>query len=170
MTFEFVCPTCKKTNRGVPAFRAMHAPASYYLVPSEERRARCSLAEDNCIVDRKTYLIKGALELPVHDELEAFSWGVWVAVSEASHTVWKETRQNLRRSHVRALPGWLNSWLPLYPSTINLRVLVHLRDDGEAPSIELQPTDHLLSLEQSRGLSRDRVIQLYDLTVHPKSR
>ena len=52
--------------------------------------------------------------------------------------------------------GWINTRLPDYPDTINLKALVHLRQGGLRPAIELEPTDHPLAVEQRKGLSHER--------------
>jgi len=62
--------------------------------------------------------------------------------------------------------GWLNAELPLYPSTVNLKTKVHLRDDGVRPSIELEPTDHPLAVEQREGIPVARVAEIYAYFEH----
>lgn len=44
--------------------------------------------------------------------------------------------------------------------------MVHLRDNGIRPFIELEPTDHLLAIEQREGISVERVAEIYALVVH----
>jgi len=62
--------------------------------------------------------------------------------------------------------GWLNAWLKPYPETMNLKARVHLRDRGIRPSIELEPTDHPLALEQRNGISVDPVAEIYATMMH----
>lgn len=166
MSFEFACPTCGRIYRGSPKFTAESAPVSYFLIPRAQRESRCRANDVNCIIDKKSYFIRGALELSVAGLNDPFSWGVWVAISEASHTRWKKALNTFGRSSEALMPGWLNSWLPLYPQTLNLRVLVHLRDGPAEPFVELAPTDHPLAIEQRNGITQARAIELYDKTVH----
>ncbi|MEH2613576.1 DUF2199 domain-containing protein [Bradyrhizobium sp. AZCC 1693] len=65
------------------------------------------------------------------------------------------------RARIGPFFGWLSAELPVYPSTENLKTLVHLRDDGIRPYIELQPTDHPLAVEQRDGITTDRVAEIY---------
>lgn len=46
---------------------------------------------------------------------------------------------------------------------------MHLRDDGVRPTIELEPTDHPLAVEQRNGVTVDRVAEIYAYIVHPRA-
>ena len=56
----------------------------------------------------------------------------------------------------------LNAWLKPYPDTMNLKSRVHLRNHGHRPTIELEPTDHPLALEQRNDFGRSRCGNLCD--------
>jgi hypothetical protein len=56
--------------------------------------------------------------------------------------------------------GWLCNDLGVYPTTFGLKTLVHLRDAGQRPLIELEPTDHPLAVEQREGISLQRVEEI----------
>ena len=49
---------------------------------------------------------------------------------------------------------------------MNLKTRVHLRDHGERPRIELEPTDHPLAIEQRHGITVDRVAEIYAIMMH----
>jgi hypothetical protein len=99
MTFEFYCKGCGQVHHGMPALDAA-APLSYYVVPTDEREARCQLDSDACIIDESMYFVRGCLEIPVHGESEPFSWGVWVSLSEQSFRQWVECYESKKRSHI----------------------------------------------------------------------
>ncbi|MCA8024011.1 DUF2199 domain-containing protein [Burkholderia cepacia] len=165
MSFAFQCATCGQTHEGMPSFGAP-APLSYYEVPIAEREVRCDLGSDDCVIDEEYFFVLGCIEIPVHGETEPFSWGVWVSLSRASYVEWVKCYEERKRSHVGPFFGWLNAWLKPYPDTMNLKTRVHLRDDGIRPYIELEPTDHSLSIEQRNGISVERVAEIYALMVH----
>lgn len=72
-----------------------------------------------------------------------------------------------RRSQVSPFFGWVSTELaPLYPSTLSLKTMVHCRDDGLRPLIELEATDHPLALEQHQGVPISRVAQIYSHFEH----
>ena len=168
MAFEFRCSSCSEMHRGMPNFGA-DTPLSYYEIPAEQRDARCRLGRDDCVIDETWYFVRGCIELPVHGESEPFVWGVWVSLSEASFRKWLECVNAEHRSHIGPFFGWLNAWLKPYPDTMNLKTRVHLRDHGVRPSIELEPTEHPLAVEQRAGISVARVSEIYAQMVHEKA-
>ena len=165
MSFEFQCATCGETHRGMPSFGA-DRPVSYYEVAEEEREARCDLGSDDCVIDEELFFVRGCLEIPVHGSEDPFVWGVWVSLSKASFLKWIETYDQQKRSHVGPFFGWLNAALRPYPDTINLKTMVHLRDDGIRPFIELEATDHPLAIEQREGIPASRVAEIYGMMMH----
>ena len=165
MSFRFQCSQCDEIHEGMPTFGAP-APASYYDVPEDERAQRCTLTEDECVIDDEFFFVRGCLDIPVHGEAEPFSWGVWVSLSESSYLQWKEYFDQETRSHIGPFFGWFNTWLELYPDTFNLKTKAHLRDEGFRPLIELEPTDHPLAIEQRQGISVERVAEIYGRMMH----
>lgn len=165
MSFSFQCSICGQVHEGMPSFGAA-APLNYYHIPVEEREARCALGSDDCVIDGNFFFVRGCIEIPVHGQDEAFSWGVWVSLNQASYLSWLKYFNEPRRAHIGPFFGWLNAWLHTYPDTVNLKTQVHLRDDGIRPYIELEPTDHPLAIEQRTGIFTERVAEIYALIVH----
>jgi hypothetical protein len=62
--------------------------------------------------------------------------------------------------------GWFSVRLPGYPDTLNLKVMAHLRDDRMRPWFELEESEHPLSLEYRRGISAERLQQIYEANLH----
>ena len=156
---RFKCTCCGEWRQGAPSYAA-NAPLYYYYIPDDERETRCVLGTDNCVIDGSIFFVRGCLEIPVIGEVEPFVWGVWVSLSEACYEQITEYFDVTERSHIGPFFGWLSAELPLYPSTENLKTHVHLRDNGIRPYIELEPTDHPLSVEQRNGIAIDRVAEI----------
>ena len=70
------------------------------------------------------------------------------------------------RSHIVPFFGWLCTSLPAYPETLHLKTMVHLRDYGIRPYVELEATDHPLAVEQRNGITMERVQEIVDLVEH----
>jgi len=167
MAFAFRCSTCGADHVGMPTFGATR-PLSYFAIPEAERESRCAIGSDDCVIDGKSFFVRGCIEIPVHGEADPFIWGVWVSLSERNFGEWAKVCGDQRRSHVGPFFGWLDAWLKPYPDTMNLKTQVHLRDDGVRPYIELEPTDHPLSVEQRAGISVARVAEIYSAMVHAR--
>jgi hypothetical protein len=87
-------------------------------------------------------------------------------LSEENFRTWVQVFGENHRSHIGPFFGWLDAWLKPYPDTMNLKTMVHLRDDGIRPYIALEPTEHPLAVEQRSGISVDRVAEIFSIMVH----
>ncbi|MFT4251406.1 MAG: DUF2199 domain-containing protein [Caulobacter sp.] len=163
--FRFKCASCDEWHEGMPGFGAQ-APLYYYSIPEAERESRCVLTSDACVIDDEFFFVRGALEIPVEGSEEPFIWGVWVSLSEESFDEFVRLYDEPSRSDHGPYFGWLSAALKTYPDTQNLKTMVHLRDDGIRPYIELEPTDHPLAVEQREGISVERVAELYAAYMH----
>lgn len=105
-------------------------------------------------------LRRGCIEIPVIGTDEPFVWGVWVSLSEENFELTLEHWDDPDREKLEPMFGWLSTVLPLYPETINLKTYVHTRSMDLRPYIELEPTDHPLSIEQREGMTIDRVKEI----------
>lgn len=149
----------------MPTFGA-GAPVSYYAIPEAERDSRCDLGSDACVIDDKHFFVRGCVEIPVHGHSDPFVWGVWTSLSQENFDAWVRVFGEASRSHIGPFFGWLNALLKPYPDTMNLKTMVHLRDEGIRPYIELEPTDHPLAIEQRQGISVARAAEIYSMMVH----
>ena len=163
--FRFKCSRCNEWHEGMPSFGA-DAPLYYYDIPEAERAERCELTSDTCIVDGEHFFVRGCIEIPVHGENEPFVWGVWVSLSENNFEEFTSLFGVPVRDDHGPYFGWLSAYLKTYPDTENLKTHVHLRNDGVRPSIELEPTDHPLAVEQREGISVERVAEVYSAYMH----
>lgn len=166
-SFRYICSTCDQIHEGIPSFGA-DFPLSYYEIPDDERSKRCKTSTDDCIIDDAWFFVRGCIELPVLGHSDPFIWGVWCSLSQENFLEWRRYYTSKQRSHVGPFFGWLNAAITGYPDTINLKTMVHLRDNGLRPFIELEPTDHPLAIEQRDGISTERVIELSDPYLHPR--
>jgi hypothetical protein len=133
----------------------------------EEQATRASLGSDDCIIDEKQFFVRGCVEIRVHDEIQPFAWGVWVNLSESDYERFAQAFHVKQRSHIGPFAGYLANALPCYPDTLNLNILLHLRNDGVRPYVEVTPSAHPLHEEQCQGMSQARLAQIYEQVMHP---
>lgn len=165
MTFKFRCKCCNEIHEGMPSFGS-DTPAIVHAMPEEERAARVELGSDDCIIDDERFLVRGCIDIPVHGEAEPFTWGVWVDISRDDYLQWRDAFHLESRAHVGPFAGYLGSILPCYPDTFNHRVVLHLRDNGTRPLVEVCQSPHPLHVEQCRGISPDRVKRICEMLMH----
>lgn len=166
--FAFQCSSCGQTHEGIPSF-GWDYPLQFLEVPKDQRARRCFLTSDTCVIDDEFFFIRGCLEIPVIGDRNPFSWGVWTSLSAKHFRHFEELLDDTKRSHHGPFFGWLCSHIRLYPETLNLKTMVHLRDNGIRPFVELEPTGHPLALEQRTGITLDRVQEIYESMIHPTS-
>jgi hypothetical protein len=144
------------------------APQFFYDVPEAERDRRCRLTEDLCVVDDTHFFIRGSLELPVVDGDGVFVWGMWTSLSKDNFQRITSRWDAPDRDRDPPCFGWLSTALPYTPPTINLKTLVHSRERGLRPRVELEPTDHPLAVDQRTGVNRARIQDFAERLLHPE--
>lgn len=162
----YKCRRCSDYHDELPLHYGAHAPIYYFVIPEEERQRRCLLSSDQCIIDDQHFFIVGNLELPIIGSDEKFSWDVWVSLSEANFERASELWEQTGRESEPPYFGWLSTSLPVYPDTVNLKTLVYTRPVGLRPYIELERTDHPLTVEQREGITWERVQEIAEIVLH----
>ena len=166
MTFHFQCKCCDQVHEGVPTF-GFDEPSIVHWIDPEEREKRVELGSDDCVVDGKRFLVRGCIEIPVNGEDDPFIWGAWVDVSQSDFERWSDAFGLEQRAHIGPFAGYLGNLLPCYPDTFNLHVVMHLRNNGIRPLIKISPSEHPLHVEQCRGMSQERLVEIYERVMHP---
>ena len=160
------CRCCNEWHDELPLHYGAPAPALWYTLPDAEREERALLSSDLCLIDEEDGFIVGNLEIPIIGSEELFSWDVWVSLSLANfkraYQLWDQHGRESEPPYF----GWLSTSLPSYPQTLHLKTLVHSREVGRRPRIELEPTDHPLAVEQQQGISWERVQEIAELVLH----
>jgi hypothetical protein len=162
---NFTCSCCRQVHEG-PADIAFAAPYYYYTVSADQRGHRCLLTSDLCSIDNENFFIRGCLDIPIIGSDEHFSWGAWSSVSRANFEKYREVLDDSRQAHVGPFFGWLSVRLPGYPDTLTLKVMAHLRDDRARPWFELEESEHPLSADHRRGITMERLRQIYEAHLH----
>jgi hypothetical protein len=124
------------------------------------------LTEDFCILDGENFFVRCVLQLPITGMPEYFGYGVWATLSKKNFDIYLDTFDEGNQGHLGPWFGWFANRLAGYPDTLNLKCHLHPRDGRQRPCLELEPTDHPLALEQQRGVSFDRVLDIYALHGH----
>lgn len=137
----------------MPTCFASEAPWRQLGVDECEFASRVELTKDQCVVDEKHFFIRGHIELPIHGSQGEFVWSVWCSLSHESFLAVTDRWNDPERANDPPRFGWLCTDLPGYePRTLNLKTMVHQREPGRVPWIEVQP-GHPLANEQNHGIS-----------------
>lgn len=164
---RFTCATCGKLHDGLPCYGA-DRPDAYWDVPENKREADVFQTSDSCVIASRFFFVRGCIEIPVIGTAEHLEWGVWVSLKEENFFLWQDHYDTPKRSHIGPFFGWLCTGLPGYPDTLHMKTMVHLRDNGIRPYIEIEDTDHPLSVDQRNGITMQRVQDIVDLVEHQR--
>jgi hypothetical protein len=153
----FQCASCGARHEQVPL--SFHVPAPVAWSPELADTPGSVLDDEVCVVRGEHFFVRGLIPIPITGHTERFEYGVWVSLSEENFGRTLEAWETPGRE--RLLPpmfGWLAVALPGYSEpTVDLRTKVHTQPVGLRPLVELEPTDHMLSVEQRAGVTWDQV-------------
>jgi hypothetical protein len=156
---RYQCTICGQQHDGIPAFHA-DRPTPYWDVPQNKRDSDVFLTSDSCVIADRFFFVHGCLEIPIRHVSDFLTWGVWVSLKEENFFIWQDNYDTVQRSHIGPFFGWLCTRLPIYPDTMHLKTMVHLRDNGDRPRIEVEPSDHPLAMDQREGITLQRALEI----------
>lgn len=164
---KWECGTCGQQHDALAMVFGPQAPDPWVQATRAERDAG-ELNADMCVLAIQGewhYFLRGHIDIPIIDALgEVFSWSVWVSVSEESIQQVADHWENPARASLPPVFGWLCSELPYEQSTISTPTLVHSRDPGVVPFIQLDPSfHHPLVKEQGMGITLHRLAEINQL-------
>lgn len=150
------CACCGERHEGLPTSYRLERPG---LDPGDHP-FEYSRDDELCIVGSHRFILAN-IELPYRDD-EKFVWTCWISLSEASYERIDGRWDSDGREDDEPAFGYVSNDLPTYePTTWALKARVHQNPVGYRPWVELEPTDHPLSVEQREGLSDERIAAIY---------
>jgi len=152
---KFTCAYCREEHDLSEISLGAEAPAQWGLLSGNELK-NSQLTPEQCVIKTKDgihYFIRACLDIPINGTEQSFTWGVWCSLSEASYLEISEHWENPARVNMGPYFGWLCTRVPEYPDTMFLKTHVHNRAVGQRPLVELEQTDHPLSIHQNKGIS-----------------
>jgi hypothetical protein len=162
--FSFKCSSCEEIHEGSPSF-SFSSPYQYDCL-SEAEKAEAHLDSDFCYIDDDRF-IRVCLEVPIIGVEEPFMWGVWVSLSQENFERYRDTYD--APVITDEYFSWFCNRLPFYPETLNLKALVHPRIEGIRPSLDLEPTDHPLSIDFKNSISISRAQEIAEYVMHKQA-
>jgi hypothetical protein len=134
------------------------------------KACRSFLDKDYCAVNDEDFFVRGIIHLPIIGTAETFRWGVWGSLSRENFE--KLLRMDGKPECVSLPPmfSWLSSKIAEYPSTLNLKMYVHIIEPRLRPHFRLERCDHPLSKEYHQGITPARVkeIMFRNLPAQPQ--
>lgn len=160
MTYQ--CHHCGEVHDDLPHL-GFNLPDLIHQLSEEERAQRAHITDDLCVLDDEHFFIRGVIEIPVHGEDEPFGFGVWVSQSREHFLHYKE---HFHEHDFGPWFGWLSNELAYFQeSTMNLKTMAHFRADGLRPYIDVELTDHPLTIAQHEGITLEQAWEIVHHTL-----
>ncbi len=93
-------------------------------------------------------------------------WTVWSTLSETNFERSSELWDSPGRESEPPYFGWLSNQIPGYPSSINIKVMVHTEPVGIRPRLRVIEDGHPLFTDQEGGITEDRAEELIHASLH----
>lgn len=164
--FAFTCSCCGKLHEGSPSF-GFKAPMHYDTLSEHDKASLATINDDLCTIEHPggtDYFARVILELPIHGVEQTFLWGVWVSLSQKNFERYTSTWGE--HDETDCYFGWFSNRLPHYPDTINLKTHVHPRNGGARPTLEIEPSDHPLSIHYHQGMTMQEAQLIAEEVMH----
>lgn len=162
---EVRCTACG-TPLEVVTDLAFGAPLQYDELPEGERTARATLTSDTCTIDGGYFFVRGCLEIPIRGRSDTFMWGVWCSLSQENYWRYLDLFESSDAVGEGRYFGWLCNRIPGHPDTLLLKTKVRVRGHPNRPAIELEPTDHPLSVHQREGIRPGELEKVLHEALH----
>jgi len=147
----------------MPAVGLKHP--DYWLSLSDEKKAQGYCGGDMCWTADGHYFVKGILILPIVDQPNlTLEYSAWSSLSEANYDRYQETYSDADQSKLGGMFGWFSNSIQGFPGSLNLKCEVRPQDGTKRPLLDLEPTEHPLSLAQHNGIAFDeaqRLVHMY---------
>ena len=166
LEFSFLCKCCGERHEGLPDL-AFDAPYYYDDLSKDQKRTIATKDADLCTIANEDFFIRGILLIPIIGMDAEFGLGVWVSLSQRNFQRYVELYDAADPTAEGPFFGWFSNRLPSYPETLSLKTNVHLQPYPNRPQIELEPSDHPLSVHQRHGINVVALQNFIEANLHP---
>jgi len=163
---EWKCSCRGKVHDTTPNSFGFDEPVSWGNRDKTRPPDGCWIDSDYCVIDDSDYFIRAVLEIPIQSSDEHFVLGVWTTLSSTNFERERLLVSDAARVNEPAYFGWFANQLWQYPNTLNLKCNLITNEPGMRPSIQLEPTEHPLSVDQRQGITQTRFHELVEEFMH----
>lgn len=149
------CGCCGKEIGEIAFDKSYKMPDEIWSLSKKDRNKRAQVDSDLCRLDDRCF-IRGVAYIPVIDTENSYGWGIWVEVPKDRFFDYVESYEDDNSVKPR-FTGLVANRIPFYDETIGLTVEVQLGDETQRPTFFFVGDSHLLSSEQSTGITIEKV-------------
>jgi len=150
--YSFTCSCCGKVQELALCFGSEY-PEYYFSVPLQERESRIERTESLCVVDGNHFFHRGRIPIPITDYHEDLIFNVWTSISKGNFEIRNDLWNDPSRIEHQPYFGWLQTNIPTYGNTLNIKTLARENEVGLIPNVEVIEDGHQLTLDQKNGIN-----------------
>lgn len=158
----YKCACCGNIYDEIPLCFGSDFPDYYSSIPLEERERRVELMESLCVVDEKHFFHRGRLVIPIVDYKENLIFNVWTSISEDNFRKRMDLWDSPDRISQEPYFGWMQTNVPLYDNTLNIKTIAIEQGPGLIPEIKSIEEGHQITIDQEYGISYKRALEIVD--------
>ena len=131
-------------------------------VPSNEAEKRIELKESLCVVDKQYFFHRGRLTIPIIDHVDCLLFDVWASISADNFNKRMDLWEDPDRLKEEPYFGWLQTRVPTYGNTLNIKTIAIEQKVGVIPEIKSMEEGHQLTNDQNNGITYTRAVEIVD--------
>jgi len=158
----YKCSCCGQVFDELPLCFGSDYPDYYFSVPPDERDERIELKESLCVVDEQHFFHRGKLTIPIIDHNENLIFNVWTSISAVNFGKRMDLWEDPNRIKEGPYFGWLQTTVPTYGDTLNIKTIATEQEPGVIPEIKSIEEGHLLTIDQENGITFERAVEIVD--------
>lgn len=158
----YTCSCCGKECHELPLCFGTDYPDYYFSIPPNEIAERIELNESWCVIDKEHFFHRGRITIPIIDYTENLIFNVWTSISPENFIKRMELWEVPDRVDQEPYFGWLQTIVPTYGDTLNIKTIAIEQQVGLIPEIKLIEEEHLLTFDQENGVSYKKAVEIVD--------
>jgi hypothetical protein len=158
----YTCSCCGQVYKELPLCFGTEYPDYYFSVPPEEREQRVELKESLCVIDKQHYFHRGRLITPITDHQEPLIFNVWTSISADNFSKRMDLWEDPNRVNEEPYFGWLQTYVPTYGDTLNIKTIAVEQAAGFIPEIKSIEEGHSLTIDQKNGITYKKAVEVVD--------
>jgi hypothetical protein len=156
----YQCSCCGQEYDELPLTFGNDFPEYYFSVPPDERKKRIEMQESLCVVDGEHFFHRGRLTIPINDYDQDLIFNVWTSISEDNFRKRNDLWENQERVNEKPYFGWLQTTIPTYGDTLNLKTIAVENEVGLIPTIKMIEDGHPLTVDHEKGITFARAMEI----------
>lgn len=152
---SYICTCCGKVYN-LPLCIGWDYPDYYFSIPENERKQRVEMQPSLCVIDEEHFFHRGRLTIPIIDHDENLIYNVWTSISADNFSKRMDIWNSLERVNEAPYFGWMQTALPGYENTLNLKMRALENEPDFIPTIECIEEGHQLYIDQEKGITLER--------------